>query len=654
MNEPRRSHGTDDLVLEALPIGVCVYDLSGALQMVTEKFCHSLKLPRLALRQGMSFLDAMRVMAFHGVFGPGDPEEQARGVAVLPDAEPRLVRRRLPGGSTFEMQLGRLSDGRIVASVVDQSRHFGSNDRSEAKVRQLSNIIQALPQGIAVIDHNHVLLFQNTRLAELLGLPAESLQPGTRLDRLPLPLTAEGEQITSKLLSLLSPRAAPPVRYELPSGQCLEVSAGRHGELGWVLTASDIGRHVQEGAVLKRHRQVLLAALDALPWGVSIYGSDQRLRVFNESYVRLTGEPSPQIGDIFSAGSLHLPENEAQWPPSGSRVRRTVPECQQHETALELHFSRLPDAGLACITVDVTARSSGRPVATSTVLPPDAEGARAPAAGDTAKSRFLTLMSHELRTPLNAIIGFSEALESEFNQIELDRRDGPASRVVEFAGTINKAGHDLLLLVNMILDATQINTGRIDLSSTPVDLYRLVSSCLKAAASAAAEARVALKSHLPPGLPLLHGDERRLLQVLSHVLGNAVKFTEPGGEVRISASMLEDGDLSLLVADTGIGIPAAEREEVFKPFVQLDHGTARRARGSGLGLYLARALAEAHGGSLSILSSEPVGPSRTGTTFVLRLPRMRLKTPTIEPSDGPETQDRYSEACSAIPVHGSA
>ncbi len=124
---------------------------------------------------------------------------------------------------------------------------------------------------------------------------------------------------------------------------------------------------------------------------------------------------------------------------------------------------------------------------------------------------------------------------------------------------------------------------------------------------------------LPDDLPALRADERRLQQVLNHLLSNAVKFTEAGGAVSVGASREADGRLLLFVRDTGIGIAAADMERVFEPFTQLDGTLARRFQGAGLGLYVSRALVAGHGGELS-LHSVP----GAGTSAEIRLPAERV------------------------------
>jgi signal transduction histidine kinase len=233
-------------------------------------------------------------------------------------------------------------------------------------------------------------------------------------------------------------------------------------------------------------------------------------------------------------------------------------------------------------------------------------------AANQAKSRFLATMSHELRTPLNAVIGFSDTLLRE-------AANPSAERVSEFAQQINDAGHNLLGLINSILDVARIEAGRFDLASDRVDVARMVRNCIRQADAAAQAAEIALTAKLPDDLPLLRADERRLQQVLSHLLSNAVKFTHAGGTVSVAASIREGGGLVLTVQDTGIGIPDADIDRVFEPFTQLDSSLARRFQGAGLGLYVSRALVVGHGGEI-VLESVP----GEGTVAEVRLPAERV------------------------------
>jgi signal transduction histidine kinase len=283
---------------------------------------------------------------------------------------------------------------------------------------------------------------------------------------------------------------------------------------------------------------------------------------------------------------------------------------------LEGHSQPIPGGGFVSTFTDITAARNA-----------EIELRRAKHAAESAnqaKSRFLATMSHELRTPLNAVIGFSDTLLHE-------AAHPSPQRVAEFAHQINDAGRQLLNLINIILDVARIEAGRFDMASDQVDVDRLVMDCLRQANAAAQAAEIVLATDLHPGLPAVRADERRLAQVLNHLLSNAVKFTGSGGVVTAAAEIDHTGDLVISVTDTGIGIAEADIERAFEPFTQLDSTLARRFEGAGIGLYMSRALAEGHGGRLR-LHSRP----GEGTTAELRLPASRLIWPGGGPSAGQE------------------
>ncbi len=227
---------------------------------------------------------------------------------------------------------------------------------------------------------------------------------------------------------------------------------------------------------------------------------------------------------------------------------------------------------------------------------------------NAAKTRFLATMSHELRTPLNAIIGFSEMLANE-TQMRID-----AARRGEYARLINESGHHLLAVVNGILDMSKMETGDFEIdpeSFAPRDV--IVSSCdllgLKAR-----EAGIDLVTDLPDDLPAIVADKRALKQIMLNLIANALKFTNRGGRVTVSA-LMETSRLAIAVEDTGIGISAADLARVGDPFFQARSAYNRRHDGTGLGLSIVKGLVALHGGELDLHSR--IGK---GTRVTVRLP----------------------------------
>src|SRR5215469_11749501 len=233
-------------------------------------------------------------------------------------------------------------------------------------------------------------------------------------------------------------------------------------------------------------------------------------------------------------------------------------------------------------------------------------------AADRAKSKFLANMAHELRTPLNAIIGFSEV-------IKLDKVKA-RERYPEYAGYIHDAGSILLEIINGILDLARIEAGKVLLQEEFIQFDTLINSVITTIRPIAERKFVKLDCPCRHPSLTVNVDPTKIKQVMFNLLSNAVKFTAPKGHIQIESLLHESEDLILLISDTGSGIPPEQIEKVFQPFEQVEDHLTREHAGTGLGLPIAKALIELHGGEL-VLSSE-LG---VGTTARLRLPSARVR-----------------------------
>lgn len=237
-------------------------------------------------------------------------------------------------------------------------------------------------------------------------------------------------------------------------------------------------------------------------------------------------------------------------------------------------------------------------------------------AANRTKSEFLANMSHELRTPLNAVIGFAELLDNEYC--------GPLNpNQHEYAQHILNSGRHLLDIINDILDLSKIEMGTIELRDEPIEVAKLLEGCLLLVTDRARNGNVTISLDVAAGLPLLNADHLRLKQIFLNLLSNAVKFTPPGGTVSVSASCDRNaGAIALTVADTGIGMTADEVRLAMEPFRQVGAAATREYEGTGLGLPLAKRLAELHGASLRVGST----PGE-GTVVTVTFPPQRVDVP---------------------------
>ncbi|MBL8907691.1 MAG: PAS domain S-box protein [Rhizobiales bacterium] len=228
------------------------------------------------------------------------------------------------------------------------------------------------------------------------------------------------------------------------------------------------------------------------------------------------------------------------------------------------------------------------------------------------KSEFLAKISHELRTPLNAILGFSEVMRLErFGEIRNDKYRG-------YVNDIHTSGAHLLSLINDLLDLSKVEAGKLELNFAAVDLGEVVDHAFKMMQEQATAARVILRKNIPADLPSVVADLRSMRQILINLLSNAVKFTDPGGQVIVSGQFLKSGELKLRVKDTGIGMTENDLREALEPFRRVAT-EGREVTGTGLGLPLTKALAEANRTVFSITSE----PSK-GTLVEITFPTTRV------------------------------
>ncbi len=225
------------------------------------------------------------------------------------------------------------------------------------------------------------------------------------------------------------------------------------------------------------------------------------------------------------------------------------------------------------------------------------------------KSEFLTNMSHELRTPLNAIIGFSDVLREELF--------GPlGEKQKEYANDIHASGEHLLSLINDVLDLSKIEAGHMELALSEIDVDGVLRGTAAMMRERCTRAGLHLQLDLDAAPDTWVVDTRRLKQILLNLLGNAVKFTPPGGTVTVRAGENDDEGLWVEVSDTGVGIAPEHQAMVFEEFRQVGDDILRKSEGTGLGLPLVRRLVRLHGGEVTLHSL----PGQ-GSTFHFNLPR---------------------------------
>ncbi len=231
----------------------------------------------------------------------------------------------------------------------------------------------------------------------------------------------------------------------------------------------------------------------------------------------------------------------------------------------------------------------------------------------TQKSEFLAKISHELRTPLNSIIGFSEVMAQErFGTIKNDRYKG-------YINDIHSSGKHLLSLINDLLDLSKVEAGKLEMEFTSVSLNDIILKSVSSLQNDASRERIVIRNFLATDLPNVVADERSCRQIILNLLSNAIKFTKAGGQVIVSSSLEESGEVKISVRDTGVGMSEKDIAHALEPFRQITTSSTGSTVGTGLGLPLTKALTEANRARFRI-ESKP----KSGTLVEITFPTARV------------------------------
>jgi PAS domain S-box-containing protein len=379
----------------------------------------------------------------------------------------------------------------------------------------------------------------------------------------------------------------------------------RDGSVIGILSAAlDITARREAEAALARERQLLRTLIDSLPDYIYVKDPEGRYLLVNEAQARLLGLSSAadaigkSLADFLPGplGDLVLADDR--------RVCETGEPVIGREDLLGNSWM---------LTTKVPIRDETGSVTALVGLRRDISELRnareAIEATNRAKSEFLANMSHEIRTPLNGVIGMTGLL--------LDTRLSPEQR--EYADTVRKSGEALLTVINDILDFSKIEAGKLQIENLPFDLRLVIEEVDEMLCTKAEERGLDLVLEYAPELPRhFIGDAGRIRQVLTNLVGNALKFTETGTVITTVICAQQEGGRAVMrvqVRDTGVGIPESKLPTLFEKFSQADASTTRRYGGTGLGLAICKQLVTLMGGEIGAESREGAG-----STFWFALP----------------------------------
>ena len=647
----QRSHERDEAearlrdAVDSISEGFVIYDPDDRLVMCNQRYLELYPQSAPAMVPGTRFEDILRYGLARGEYVDAVGREEEWLSERLRDhrAATGIVEQHHRDGRWIMVAERRTRDGGIAGLRIDITERKKAQAEAEAARIRVADFAEAATDWFWETDAECRLTFVSDGFEKALGFPASAV-----LGRcLYLEHGGVAEPHKADVLARRPLRDVLVERSDLGRTYFVKFSGkpvydDRGTFTGYRGTTRNVTAEIKADRTLAHQTEVFSTLIDNLPLGVGLVDREFRWMAFNRAFLELfdLAPGSIEVGDPFEK-FIRINAERGEYGPvdveAEIRRRMTIakrPESFQFERTRPggrtIDTRRVPLSGGGFVTTyidvsaarrreddlrDIRARLE-RQAAELDAARISAEHAReSAAAANAAKSRFLANMSHELRTPLNAILGFSEIMSKRL----LGPLHGPYQT---YAQDIHVSGQYLLRLISDLLDLSKIEVGQMDLREEMVDLPDLANECMRLLLDKAQASEVTMETRLPEKFPLVFADRLRLKQALLNLLSNAVKFTPPGGRVDVTGRLLPDGGAVVTVADTGIGMRAADIALALEPFRQIDNALTRRTEGTGLGLPLAKTLIEMHGGSLQIRSE----PGR-GTQVDLRLPEDRLVRP---------------------------
>jgi signal transduction histidine kinase len=540
------------------------------------------------------------------------------------------------GGSRHLIEITETPDckGGTIGFAIDRTDREVAEIELQRHMNAHGQVLENIHAAVAIYGPDKRLRFCNAAFANLWGIETDWLATGPSLDELlerlrerrRIPEFADFRAFKRQQLAMFTSLIEPQQELlHLPDDRTLSLAVSPHPLGGLVFVYED----VTDRLALERSYNTLIEvqreSLDNLFESIAVIGSDGRLKLHNPAYRKIWGlseadlAGEPHIGEIVEKTRGFYDANGLggeNWPALKARIIARISGGalagdlldRADGTVLQVATVPLPDGNVLLSYQDVTD--------TQRVERALRERNEALETAGRLKSEFIANVSYELRTPLNAIIGFAEILANEYFGALTPRQ-------LDYSRGILDSSHRLLSLINDILDLATIEAGYMTLETAQVDIHDMLETVLTLTRERARNQSLDLSLHCPDDIGVIEADDRRLKQALFNLISNAIKFTPPGGSIRLEAkreSNSRGDELVLSVTDTGVGIPMADQARVFEKFERGDPTLAQT--GAGLGLSLVKSLVELHGGTVTMTSS----PDH-GTVVRCHLPVGHVPTP---------------------------
>jgi signal transduction histidine kinase len=563
--------------------------------------------------------------------------EQAKALsleALSSDEPAKRESHVVVSGQRFLMELSerRLEDGSILGAAVDKTGEEELQAELKRHLDAQAEVLENLGTAIAIYGADMHLAFHNSAYVHIwrvdddffqgsphLGDVLEALREQRHLPEQPN-FPAYKRDTLRTYSTLIESREE---LLHLPDGRTLRMLVVPYPLGGVLLSYEDVTDRLAIERKYNTLIEVQQETLDKLHEGVAVYGADGILRLSNPAFAEIWRIPhevlksQPHVREIISYSRPFFEMGDEDWQNYTEHVVAETTDPTENSgrrersdgTVIDWARVMLPDGAVLYTFVDVTDT-----LRVERVL---RERNEALETADRLKSEFIASISYELRTPLNAIVGFGEILTNQFFG-ELNERQH------EYAKAIVESSHELITLINDILDLASIEAGYLQIDRERVDVSELMDALYRLGRERAHNQDLTLELDCPSDIGTINADARRLKQALFNVLSNALKFTPEGGRISLKAE--RDGDyLDFTVSDTGIGISEEDQKRVFGRFERsINQG---RQSGAGLGLALVQSLVELHDGTVS-LTSKLDG----GTEVICRIPAADAEARDVNPS----------------------
>lgn len=500
-------------------------------------------------------------------------------------------------------------NGGIAGMAVDAAEADNLRQALTRHIRAHDELLNAMDEGIIIFGADQSVSFHNRALRDLFkleedwfkGRPHHSDWLDYLRDKNEIPAQADYHSWRESELSLYTdwPEEMPEELWGLPDGRTLRLVRMRDPHGGISLLFSDMTDAMTLKSQLGTLIDVQKATLDKLSEGIAVFGTDGRLKIHNSSFEKMWSlseddlKDNPRFGDIVQL-CMPLYHQKAFWQDLAGRITDPNPEIRRHvegeikrsdDKMLTWLSKPLPDGATLVAWDDVT---SARRAEAALI-----ERTQALEEADRMKSEFVGHVSYQLRTPLTTISGYADFLQNGGAGEMSDKQS-------EYVFAIQSASEDLAKIIDDILDIAAIEANVLDLDLGDVNVFDLLDKALDYVAVKADDTKIALELRCDEDIGVIRADETRLKQVVHNLLGNALRFTKPGGVIELGGKKAPGGGVMIWVKDNGVGIPTERQPQVFQSF-ESSRG------GAGLGLALVQRFVARHGGWVELESAEDQG-----------------------------------------------